>query len=71
MLGNLNGPAPSRMQSADVYRVVSNLLAERAGDRFFILASGHADVPGHGPGNAAGRAPGGPGTAEAWRTRWS
>ncbi len=45
MLGNLNGPALSRMQSGDVYRVVSNLLAERAGDRFFILASGHADVP--------------------------
>ena len=45
MLGNVNGPGLSRMQPGDVYASVSALLADRAADRSFILASAHADIP--------------------------
>ena len=45
MLGNVNGPILSRMQPGDAYASVSSLLAERAADRSFVLASAHADIP--------------------------
>lgn len=45
MLGNLNGPALSRMSPGDAHAMAATILAERAQDRCFVLASGHADVP--------------------------
>lgn len=45
MLGNVNGPALGRMQPGDAYASVSAILANRAGDRNFVLASAHADIP--------------------------
>ena len=45
ILGNVNGPGLSRMQPGDVYASVTALLADRAADRSFLLASAHADIP--------------------------
>ncbi|MBU4525620.1 MAG: uroporphyrinogen decarboxylase family protein [Desulfomicrobium sp.] len=45
MLGNVNGPGLARMQPGDAYASVSAILANRAGDRNFVLASAHADIP--------------------------
>lgn len=45
MLGNLNGPGLARMRPRDAYASASAILAERAGDRNFVLASAHADIP--------------------------
>jgi uroporphyrinogen decarboxylase len=45
VLGNMNGPGLARMQPDKAYASVSTLLAERASDRAFMLASSHADVP--------------------------
>ncbi|PKN42642.1 MAG: uroporphyrinogen decarboxylase [Deltaproteobacteria bacterium HGW-Deltaproteobacteria-18] len=45
MLGNVNGPGLARMHPDKAYASVSALLAERASDRAFVLASSHADIP--------------------------
>lgn len=45
MLGNVNGPALARMEPEQAYESVSAILADRAGDRHFVLASAHADIP--------------------------
>ncbi|MBE1424263.1 uroporphyrinogen decarboxylase [Desulfomicrobium macestii] len=45
VLGNMNGPGLARMQPDKAYASVSTLLAERASDRAFVLASSHADIP--------------------------
>lgn len=45
MLGNVNGPGLARMQPGDAYASVSSILADRALDRNFVLASAHADIP--------------------------
>ncbi|UTF50777.1 hypothetical protein NLA06_02480 [Desulfomicrobium sp. ZS1] len=45
MLGNVNGPGLARMQPDKAYASVSTLLADRASDRNFVLASSHADIP--------------------------
>lgn len=45
MLGNVNGPGLARMQPDKAYAFVSTLLADRASDRNFVLASSHADIP--------------------------
>lgn len=45
MLGNVNGPGLARVQPDDAYASVSSILADRAGDRNFVLASAHADIP--------------------------
>jgi uroporphyrinogen decarboxylase len=45
MLGNVNGPALARMQPEKAYESVSAILADRARDRNFVLASAHADIP--------------------------
>ncbi|PKN31239.1 MAG: uroporphyrinogen decarboxylase, partial [Deltaproteobacteria bacterium HGW-Deltaproteobacteria-20] len=44
-LGNVNGPGLARMHPDKAYASVSALLAERASDRAFVLASSHADIP--------------------------
>ncbi len=45
MLGNASGPGLARMQPDRAYAAVSTLLADRASDRNFVLASSHADIP--------------------------
>ena len=45
LLGNLNGPGLARMQPDDAWARATAILADRAADRHFILASSHADVP--------------------------
>ena len=45
LLGNLNGPGLARMQPDDAWARAAAILADRAADRHFILASSHADVP--------------------------
>lgn len=45
ILGNLSGPALVRAAPEEARALASDILADRAGDRAFILASGHADVP--------------------------
>lgn len=45
MLGNVSGPGLARMQPNKAHASVSALLADRAPDRNFVLASAHADIP--------------------------
>lgn len=45
LLGNLNGPSLVRTTPEEARAQAARILADRAGDRAFILASGHADVP--------------------------
>lgn len=45
LLGNLNGPALAHANPEEARLLAAAILADRAGDRHFILASGHADVP--------------------------
>ena len=45
LLGNLSGPHCSSRSSGDVQRRVRSILADRAGDAKFILASTGADIP--------------------------
>ena len=45
VLGNLSGPALTRTSPDEARVQTARILADRAGDRAFILASGHADVP--------------------------
>jgi uroporphyrinogen decarboxylase len=45
MLGNVNGPGLARLQPGDAYASIAAILANRAGDRNFVLASAHADIP--------------------------
>lgn len=45
LLGNVNGPNLARVQPDKAYASVSTLLADRALDRNFVLASSHADIP--------------------------
>jgi uroporphyrinogen decarboxylase len=45
LLGNLDGPSLARATPDEARRKAALILADRAGDRSFILASGHADVP--------------------------
>ena len=45
LLGGVNGPGLARLRPDKAYASVSALLAGRAADRNFVLASAHADVP--------------------------
>jgi uroporphyrinogen decarboxylase len=45
LMGNMSGPALVRTTPGQAFEQARAILDDRAGDRRFILASGHADVP--------------------------
>ena len=45
LLGNVSGPALARTDPDKAFELARAILEDRSGDRRFILASGHADVP--------------------------